>query len=50
MAEGLRRAAEDGLPAFLETSKPENVGFYRRSGWEVAAEFDEPLHTWVMRQ
>jgi ribosomal protein S18 acetylase RimI-like enzyme len=50
MAEGLRRAAEDGLPAFLETSKPENVGFYRRAGWEVAAEFDEPLHTWVMRQ
>ncbi|WP_106321517.1 GNAT family N-acetyltransferase [Actinoplanes italicus] len=50
MAAGLRRAAEDGLPAYLETSKPANVDFYRRAGWEVAAEFDAPLHTWVMRQ
>jgi ribosomal protein S18 acetylase RimI-like enzyme len=50
MAAGLRRAAEDGLPAVLETSKPANVELYRRAGWEVAGEFREPLHTWVMRQ
>ncbi|MFC4064520.1 GNAT family N-acetyltransferase [Actinoplanes subglobosus] len=49
MAVGLRRAAEDGLPAILETSKPENVELYRRAGWEVAAEFRDPLPVWIMR-
>jgi hypothetical protein len=50
MAEGLRRAAADGLPAVLETSKPANVELYRRAGWSVVGEFREPLRTWVMRQ
>lgn len=50
MAAGLRRAAEDGLPAYLETSRPANVEFYRRAGWEVAAEVDAPVHCWVMRR
>ncbi|WP_203795645.1 GNAT family N-acetyltransferase [Actinoplanes couchii] len=50
MAEGLRRAAADGLPAYLETSRPENVEFYRRAGWEVVAEVSDPLPIWVMRQ
>jgi ribosomal protein S18 acetylase RimI-like enzyme len=27
---------EDALPAWLETDKPANVGFYRRAGFEVA--------------
>ncbi|WP_430787862.1 GNAT family N-acetyltransferase [Actinoplanes sp. G11-F43] len=49
MAEGLRRAAADGLPAYLETSKPANVDLYRRAGWEVVAEVTDPLPTWVMR-
>lgn len=50
MAAGLRRAAEDALPAVLETSKPANVELYRRAGWCVAAEFRTPLQTWVMRR
>jgi len=49
MAAGLRRAAEDGLPAVLETSTPANVELYRRSGWEVLTEVREPLPIWVMR-
>lgn len=50
MAAGLRRAAEDGLPAYLETSNPANVGIYERAGWTVAATTTEPLPIWVMRQ
>ncbi|MEU8659930.1 GNAT family N-acetyltransferase [Actinoplanes philippinensis] len=50
MAAGLRRAAEDGLPAVLETSKPANVDLYRRAGWTVVGEFTHPQQTWVMRQ
>jgi ribosomal protein S18 acetylase RimI-like enzyme len=46
---GLRRAAADGLPAYLETSKPSNVELYRRSGWEVVSALTEPVPIWVMR-
>jgi ribosomal protein S18 acetylase RimI-like enzyme len=49
MAAGLRRAAADGLPAVLETSKPQNVELYRRAGWQVVAEIRKPLPIWVMR-
>ena len=50
MAEGLRRAAADGLPAYLETSTPGNVDLYRGAGWEVVAEVGDPLPIWIMRQ
>ncbi|MEU8240218.1 GNAT family N-acetyltransferase [Actinoplanes missouriensis] len=50
MAAGLRRAAEDGLPAILETSTPGNVEMYRRAGWEVIATVEHPLRAWVMQQ
>lgn len=50
MRAGLRRAAEDGLPAVLETSNPGNVELYRRAGWEVVRTVSEPLPIWVMRQ
>ncbi|GLW35977.1 GNAT family N-acetyltransferase [Actinoplanes regularis] len=50
MAEGLRRAAEAGLPAILETATEGNVAMYRRAGWEVVASTDEPLPVWVLRQ
>lgn len=50
MRAGLDAAAADGLPAFLETSNPVNVGIYERAGWRVAQAFDTPVPTWVMRQ
>ncbi|SDY15529.1 Acetyltransferase (GNAT) family protein [Micromonospora pattaloongensis] len=50
MAAGLRRAAADGLPAFLETSNPANVEVYRRAGWEVHGVVTQPLPIWIMQQ
>ncbi|HEX2772838.1 MAG TPA: GNAT family N-acetyltransferase [Micromonosporaceae bacterium] len=51
MRAGLRRAAEDGLPAILETSNPANVEVYRRAGWEVLLVVTaEPLTVWIMQQ
>jgi len=50
MAAGLQAAAATGLPAFLETTNPANVGLYRRTGWEVVAQVPEPLPIWVMTQ
>ena len=45
-------ARRDGVPAFLETARPENVGFYERIGFRVVA--DEPApgdgpRLWFMR-
>lgn len=34
---GLQRADADGLPCYVETSDPANVGFYSHFGFEVAA-------------
>ncbi|MET8199085.1 GNAT family N-acetyltransferase [Micromonospora taraxaci] len=50
MRAGLDRAAADGLPAILETSKPGNVDLYRRAGWEVVGSLSEPVPTWIMQQ
>jgi GNAT superfamily N-acetyltransferase len=50
MAAGLREAAAAGLPAYLETTNPANVGLYRRTGWDVVAQVPEPLPIWVMAQ
>lgn len=51
IAPGLAAADEAEVPAFLETSTPANVEFYRRLGFEVTAEVklpdDGPL-TWAM--
>ncbi|WP_436533672.1 GNAT family N-acetyltransferase [Actinoplanes sp. HUAS TT8] len=50
MAEGLKRARADNVPAVLETATEGNVGMYRRAGWEVTAEATEPFPFWVLRQ
>jgi ribosomal protein S18 acetylase RimI-like enzyme len=50
MAEGLRRAAAEGVPAVLETATPVNVGIYRRAGWEVLRTLDQPVPTWIMQR
>jgi ribosomal protein S18 acetylase RimI-like enzyme len=51
IADGLRRAADDGLPAVLETSNPGNVDVYRRAGFEVVRELTAgPLSVWVMER
>ncbi|HEX7849483.1 MAG TPA: GNAT family N-acetyltransferase [Sphingomonas sp.] len=40
--QGLARAKEDGLPAFLETATPSNVGLYQSLGFEVIDEWHVP--------
>ena len=37
---GLRAAAADGLEAYLETSRVENLSLYQRLGFEVSAVVD----------
>ncbi len=50
MAEGVRLAAEQGLPALLETTNPRNVGIYERAGWSTVGEARVgDLTVWVMR-
>ncbi len=38
----LARADEEGVPAYLESSKERNVPFYARSGFEVSGEVEVP--------
>ena len=40
--QGLARAREDGLPAFLETATPRNVSLYQSLGFEVIDEWQVP--------
>lgn len=49
---GLDAAAVDGLPAFLETTNPDNVRVYESAGWQVHRELRDVLGltVWVMRQ
>jgi len=49
--EGLKRAAREGLPAYLETATPQNVPLYLRLGFEIVEEWDVPdggPHFWSM--
>jgi ribosomal protein S18 acetylase RimI-like enzyme len=49
----LARADAEGLFCYLETEKERNLSFYRRHGFEVAAEDDLPNggpHFWTMRR
>jgi GNAT superfamily N-acetyltransferase len=38
MGAGLQRADQSGMPAYLESSKESNLGFYRRFGFEVVTQ------------
>ncbi|MDR7275945.1 GNAT family N-acetyltransferase [Catenuloplanes atrovinosus] len=50
MQPGLRRAAADGLPAYLETGTTVNVGIYQRSGWTVDKHITTgALTAWILR-
>jgi ribosomal protein S18 acetylase RimI-like enzyme len=40
LAPALQRCDLQGLPAYLETQKPENVAFYRHFGFEVREELE----------
>ena len=40
MREGLRFAARDGLPTYLETAQPSNVAFYEGMGFETVGRWD----------
>lgn len=47
----LDRVAGSGLPAYLETATPRNLGFYRGLGFEITGEWDVPRggpHFWSM--
>ena len=49
---GLEWSGRDGVPAFLETSKPRNVPLYEHLGFRVEAAADAPRggpHVWFMR-
>jgi GNAT superfamily N-acetyltransferase len=49
---GLAFADRDGVPAFLETGRPENVGYYEGRGFRTVADDDAPgggPHIWFMR-
>ena len=52
LAIGLDAARRDGVPAFLETSSEDNVGFYEHHGFAVVGDGDAPgggPHVWFMR-
>jgi GNAT superfamily N-acetyltransferase len=49
---GLSFADRDGVPAFLETGRPENVRYYERRGFRTISDKDAPgggPHIWFMR-
>jgi ribosomal protein S18 acetylase RimI-like enzyme len=49
---GLAFADRDGVPAFLETGRPENVGYYERRGFRTTSDGNVPgggPHLWFMR-
>jgi GNAT superfamily N-acetyltransferase len=52
MAEALARADEAAVPAYLWTSNPDNVPYYRSHGYEVIGECTIPggAHNWYMER
>jgi GNAT superfamily N-acetyltransferase len=53
MRHALARCDQEGVPAYLEASKPQNIPFYRRYGFEVIGEIQvgsAPLVTPMLRR
>jgi GNAT superfamily N-acetyltransferase len=52
MQAGVDHARSSNGTAFLETSNPQNVGYYERFGWTVFAQVDTdvPLEIWLLTQ
>lgn len=53
LAPTIGRADAEGTPMYLESSNPRNIGFYRRLGFEIHAEFHPeggPLFTGMWRE
>ena len=51
LASWLEGAAQDGVPAWLETDREANLVFYRRAGFEVALEVSVlDVRVWCMRR
>jgi GNAT superfamily N-acetyltransferase len=52
MAEALTRADEAAVPAYLWTSNPDNVPYYRSHGYEVIGECTIPggAHNWYLER
>lgn len=53
MKEAVARCDADGLPAFLESSNPQNISLYQRHGFEIMGTIqigDSPVITPMIRQ
>ena len=53
LAPMLKQAERDGLPCYLETAQPRNVGFYQHLGFRVLREVTAPesgLRLWTFRR
>lgn len=46
----LKKADEEGLPCYLETTTERAVSFYQRNGFEVLRITEEPVKIWTMKR
>ncbi len=51
LKDGMARAHAEGLPAYLETTNPDNVPYYRYHGWDLVQtiETEFGLSIWILR-
>ena len=46
----LKKADEEGLPCYLETSTERAVRFYQRNGFEILRTGEKPVQFWTMKR